>query len=78
MTNKLLCLATTCVPLQRVEHLAGCGIGNKIEAGLGIWKMLRAGYGSKISWRDRDALISIGGMRCSFEIVGGMQDLNSK
>ena len=39
--------------------------------------MLRAGYGMKISWRDRDALISIGGMRDSFEIIGGMQDLNS-
>ena len=32
----------------------------------------------KISWRDRDALISVGGMRDGFEIVGGMQDLNSK
>ena len=29
------------------------------------------GYGMKISWRDRDALISIGGMRDSCEIVGG-------
>ena len=32
----------------------------------------------KISWRDRDALISIGGMRDSVEIDGGMRDLNSK
>ena len=32
----------------------------------------------KISWRDRDALISIGGMQDSFEIVGGMRDLNDK
>ena len=34
--------------------------------------------GEKISWRDRDALLSIGGMRDSFEIDSGMQDLNSK
>ena len=27
--------------------------------------------GMKISWRDRDALISIGGIWDSFEIVGG-------
>ena len=39
---------------------------------------MRAGYGMKISWRDRDALISIGGLRDSFEIVGGMRDLNNK
>ena len=34
----------------------------------------------KISWRDRDAaaLISMGGMRDSFQIVGGMRDLNDK
>ena len=32
----------------------------------------------KISWRDRDALISIGGMLDSFEIVDGMRDLNGK
>ena len=30
----------------------------------------------KISWRDRDAPISIGGMRDGFESVGGMRDLN--
>ena len=36
------------------------------------------GYGMKMSWRDRYALISIGGMWDSFEIVGGMRDLNSK
>ena len=39
---------------------------------------IEGGYGIKISWRDRDALISIGGMRDSSEIVGGMRDLNSK
>ena len=34
----------------------------------------------KISWRDRGAaaLISMGGMRDSFQIVGGMRDLNDK
>ena len=32
----------------------------------------------QISWRDRDALISIGGMRDSAEIDGGMRDLNNK
>ena len=36
---------------------------HKIEAGFGIREILRAGYGKKISQRDRDALISIGGMR---------------
>ena len=51
---------------------------HKIETGCGIREILRAGYGMKISWRDRDALISIGGMRDSFQIVGRMRDLNSK
>ena len=33
----------------------------------------------KIAWRDREALISIGGvMQDSFEIDGGMRNLNSK
>ena len=32
----------------------------------------------KIAWRDRDALISIGRMRESFEIDNGMRDFNSK
>ena len=32
----------------------------------------------KISWQDRDALISIGGMQDSFEIVGRIQDLNRR
>ena len=32
----------------------------------------------KITWRDLDALISIGGMGDSFEIDGGTRDLNSK
>ena len=40
--------------------------------------ILRAGYGMKISWQDRDALISIFMMRESFEIMGGMLDLNNK
>ena len=31
-----------------------------------------------MSWRDRDTLISIGGMQDSFEIDSGMRDLNSK
>ena len=35
-----------------------------------------AGYGIKIAWRDRDALISIGGMWDSFEIDSGMQDFS--
>ena len=50
----------------------------KIETGCDIREMLRAGYGMKISWRDQDALISIGGMRDSFEIDSGMRDSNSK
>ena len=50
---------------------------NKIEAGYGIRKILRKGYGMKISWRDRDALISIGGMRDSSKIVAGVRDTAS-
>ena len=53
-------------------------MGHKIEAGCGIWEILRAGYGMKISWWDRDGLVSIDGMWDSFEIVGGVRDLNSK
>ena len=49
-------------------------MGHKTKAGCGIREILRAGYLMKISWRDRDALISIGRMRDSFEIVGGMLD----
>ena len=61
-------------------RLAGCGIGHKIEAGAGcgIREIFRAGNGTKMSWRDRDALISIGGMRDSFGIVNRMRNLNSK
>ena len=45
-----------------------------------MWEreMLRAGYRMKMSWRDRDALISIGATRDSFEIDSGMRVLNSK
>ena len=32
----------------------------------------------KISWRDRDTVISIGGMRDSLEIDGGIEDLSSE
>ena len=53
-------------------------MGHKIEAGCGIREIVRAGYGMKISWRDRDALISIKGVRDSCKIVGGVRDLNSK
>ena len=53
-------------------------MGHKIEAGCRKREILRAGYGMKISWQDRDALILIDGMRDSFEIVGGVGDLNSK
>ena len=47
-------------------------------AGCGIREITRAGYGMKISWRDRDTLITIGGMRDSFEIYSEMRDLNGK
>ena len=47
---------------------------HKIKAECGIREILRAGYGMKISWRDRDTLSSIGGMRDSYEIVGGVRD----
>ena len=40
--------------------------------------MLRVGYGMKIAWRGRQALISIGRMWDSFEIDGGMRDVKSK
>ena len=39
--------------------LPGCEMGHKLEAGYGIREIVRAGYGMKIAWRDRDALISI-------------------
>ena len=48
--------------------LAGCGMGHKIEKGCGIREILGAGYRMNVSWRDRDSLISISGMRDSFEI----------
>ena len=32
----------------------------------------------KIAWRDREELISIGGVQDSFEIDSGMPDLNGK
>ena len=67
------------LPNLRVLHsLAGCGIGHNIEAGCGIQEILRAGCRMKISWRDQDVLVSLGGMRDSFEIVGGMRELNNK
>ena len=37
-----------------------------------------AGYGMKIFWRDRDPLITISGIRDSFEIDSGKWELNSK
>ena len=49
----------------------------KIEAGFGIREILRAGYGMKITWWDRDSLSSIGGMWDSFEIDGEMRDLKT-
>jgi len=42
--------------------LAGCGMGLKIKAGCGILKILVAGYGMKLSLRDRDSFLFIGGM----------------
>ena len=58
--------------------LAGCRMGHKIETGCGKREILRAEYGMKISCRGQDALISIGGVWDSFEIVGGMWDLSDK
>ena len=52
-------------------------MGPKIEARYGIQEMLRTGNGMKISLQDRETLISIGGIRDSFEIDDGMQDLKS-
>ena len=56
---------------------AECGMGHKIKAGCRTREMLRTGYIRKISWRDRDWLISIGGMWDNLGIVNRMQDLNS-
>ena len=39
--------------------------------------ILRSGCGVKMSYRDRDAFISVGWKRDSSEIVGKMQDLKS-
>ena len=58
--------------------LVGCEMGHKIEAGCRIQEKLREGYGMKISWQDRDALVLIGGMRDRFKIDSGMWYLNSK
>ena len=46
-------------------------MGHKVEEGYGIEEILRAGYGMKISWWDRDALISI-------EIVSGIRYFKSR
>ena len=63
-----------------MEHKlkAGCGMEHKLKAGCVIREIWRPGYGMKISSRDRETLVSIGGMCDSFEIVGGMRDLNRK
>ena len=41
---------------------------HKIETGCRICEILRTGYRMKISWREQNGLISIGGMRDSFQI----------
>ena len=65
---------------MRIQHRFGRmrdgGMGYKIKAGSRIREILRPGFRMKISWRVRDALISIGGMRDSSEIVGRMRDLS--
>ena len=53
-------------------------MGHKVEAGCGIGEILRTGCAMKISWRDRDALTSIGEMRDIYEIDSGMRYFNSK
>ena len=47
-------------------------MAHPIEAGCGIREISRAGYGMKIPWRERGALISIDGMRDRSKIVDGM------
>ena len=56
--------------------LAGCGIAHKV--GMRDTRNVEGGIRDEKSWRDRDALILIGGTRDSIEIDGGMRDLNSK
>ena len=46
--------------LRVQQSFGGMRDGHKIEAGCGIREMLKAGYGMKISWRDRDVLTLIG------------------
>ena len=53
-------------------------MGHKIDAGCRIREIFGVGYGMKISWQDRDALISTGVRWDSFEIGCRMQDLKSK
>ena len=45
--------------------------GPKIKAGCGILKILVAGYGMKLSWRDRDSLLCVGGMWDILNLKGG-------
>ena len=53
------------------------GVQIRCQAGCGIREIFRAGYGMKIFWRDRNVLISIDGMRDSFEIDIGMRDFST-
>ena len=59
-------------PIVRVQHRLGATVE------WGIKSRRDTGYGMKISWQDRDALLSIRGKRDSFAIDSGMRDFNSK
>ena len=49
-------------------------MGPKIKAGCGILKILDAGYGMKLSWRDLDSLLFVGGMWDIENFSGGIRD----
>jgi len=49
-------------------------MGLKIKAGCGKLKILVAGYGMKLSWRDRDSLLFVGGMWDIENFSGGIRD----
>ena len=46
-------------------------MGLKMKGGCGILKILVAGYGMKLSWRDRDSFLFVGGMWVFFNLKAG-------
>ena len=68
------------ITVQPLMRNAECGMAPRFELGCRIREIQRAGYGMKTALRDFwdcNALVSLGGMRDSFEIDGGLQNLIS-